>query len=270
MHLLCWQCYSLLKSAHFLSTSLLHDININCLTVAISLCCFCFETHITMPIKSRIFIMASVSFIRIFCVQYWHWLQSHPHSDAHDCEKHIASFNVFVTSVKHACVAATASSSLLSEEVDSSHTSTDFILFSVAATSLIFCSCDSLIVLICLCCLWCSKVIVTLLDHKCEVVKNVQCSQCFKNCKACNSICKMPVKHCVWLMVLLDSDWVQCSSQRIICCCHHHIWKRECRQKAGSAAGKLYQSSQSSLACCRSSWSQKEININDRGKASAA
>jgi hypothetical protein len=101
-------------------------------------------------------------------------------------------------------------------------------------------------------------------------VKNVQCSQCFKNCKACDSICKMLTKHCVWLMILLDSDWVQCSSQQVIHCCHHHIWEKEHKQRAGSAAGKLYQSSWGSLACCRPSWSQKETNINDRDKASAA
>ncbi len=78
------------------------------------------------------------------------------------------------------------------------------------------------------------------------------------------------MKHHVWLTVLLDSDWVQCSSQWVIHCCHHHIWKREHRQRAGSAAGKLYQSSQGSLACCRLSWSQKETNINDKDKALAA
>jgi len=58
-----------------------------------------------------------------------------------------------VTSVKHACVVTAASLSLSSEEVDSLHTSADFISFSVAATSLIFHSCGSLIVLIHLCCL---------------------------------------------------------------------------------------------------------------------
>jgi hypothetical protein len=93
--------------------------------------------------------------------------------------------------------------------------------------------------------------------------------QCFKNCKACDSICKMSMKHCVQLMILLGSDWVQCSSQWIICC-HHHIWEEECKQRAGSAAGKLYQSSWDSLACCRPSWSQKETNINSKDKASAA
>ena len=71
-------------------------------------------------------------------------------------------------------------------------------------------------------------------------------------------------------MVFLNLDWVQCSSQQIIYCCCHHIWEKECRQRAGSAADKLYQSDQGSLACCRLSWSQKEININDKDKASAA
>ena len=102
------------------------------------------------------------------------------------------------------------------------------------------------------------------------MVKNVQCGQCFKNHKACNSICKTSMKHCVWLTVLLDFNWVQCLSQQIIHHCCHHIWEEEHEQKAGSAAGKLYQSDQGSLACCKLSWSQKEININDRDKASAA
>ncbi len=165
--------------------------------------------------------MTSVSFIRVFCVWYWHWLQSHSCSNAHDCEKCVASSSASVTSVKCACVVTAASLSLLSEEVDSSHTSADFILFSVTATLLTPHSCGLLIALIHFCCLWCSKVIVILPDHKCEVVKNVQCSQCFKNCKACNSICKTSAKHCVWLTVLLGSDWVQCSSQQVIHCCHH-------------------------------------------------
>ncbi len=123
--------------------------------------------------QSQTSIMASVSFIRIFCVQYWHWLQSCSHDDAHDCEKCAASSSVSVTSAKCACVASAASLSLLSEEVDSSHTSADFIFFSVTATLLTSCSYDSLIVLICFCCLQCSKVIVALSDHKCEVMKNV-------------------------------------------------------------------------------------------------
>ena len=172
--------------------------------------------------------------------------------------------------MKCACVAATASLSLLSEVVDSLHTSADFIFFSVITTLLISYSCDSLIALICFCCLWCSKVIVTLLDHKCRMMKNVWCGRCFKNCKVCNSICKTLMKHCVWLMILLDSDWVQCSSQQIIHCCHHHIWEEECWQRVDSAADELYQSSWGSLACCKLSWSQKEININDKDKASAA
>ncbi len=172
--------------------------------------------------------------------------------------------------MKCACVVTAASSSLSSEEVDSLHTSAGFIPFFITATLLTSCSCDSLIVLICFCCLQCSKVIVILLNHKCRVVKNVWCSQCFKNCKFCDSVCKTPAKHCVWLTVLLDLNWVQCSSQRVIHCCHHHTWERECKQRAGSAAGKLYQSSWDSLTCCRLSWSQKEININDKDKALAA
>ncbi len=278
MCLLCWQCYSLLKSAriyflsffHFSLTFLLHDININHLTVAILLSCFRFRSHITMSIKSWTFIMTSVSFIHIFCVQYWHWLQGHSHNDACDCEKHIASFSVSVTSAKCACVAVTASSSLLSEEVDSSHTSADFILFLVAATSLTSCSCGFLIALIHFCCLWCSKVIVALSDHKCKVMKNVWCDQCFKNHKACDSVCKTSMKHHVWLTVLLDLNWVQCLSQQIIYCCCHYIWEKEHEQRAGSAADKLYQSNWGSLACCKLLWSQKETNINDRGKASVA
>jgi hypothetical protein len=75
-------------------------------------------------------------------------------------------------------------------------------------------------------------------------------------------------KHCVWLTILLDSDWVQCSSQQVIHC-HHHIWEKECRQRAGSAADKLYQSVEAHLHVAES-WSQKEININDKDKASAA
>ncbi len=153
--------------------------------------------------QSQTFIMTSVSFICVFSVWYWHWLQSHAHSDAHDCEKHIASFSASVTSVKCACVVTAASLSLLSEVVNSSHTSVDFIFFSVVVTLLASHSHDSLIVLIHFCCLWCSKVIVVLLNHECEVMKNVQCSRCFKNCKACNSICKTLMKHCVWLMILL-------------------------------------------------------------------
>jgi len=58
-----------------------------------------------------------------------------------------------VTSAKHVCVAVAALLSLSSEEVDSLHTSADFIFFSVAATLLISHSHDSLIALICLCCL---------------------------------------------------------------------------------------------------------------------
>jgi hypothetical protein len=120
--------------------------------------------------------------------------------------------------------------SLSSEVVNSLHTSINFILFSVVVTSLISHSCD----------LNCTHLSLLSLmqqshccsaDHKCEVVKNVQCSQCFKNRKACNSICKMSVKHCVWLTVLLGSDWVQCSSQQITHHCHHHIWKRECSKE---------------------------------------
>jgi len=102
------------------------------------------------------------------------------------------------------------------------------------------------------------------------VIKNVQCGQCFKNCKICDSICKMPMKHHVWLMILLGLNWVQCSSQQVIHCCHHHIWEREHKQRADLAADELYQSSWGSLACCKLSWSQKEININDKDKASAA
>ena len=78
------------------------------------------------------------------------------------------------------------------------------------------------------------------------------------------------MKHRVWLMVLLGLNQVQCSSQQIIHYCHHHIWEKEHRQRAGSATDKLYQSSQGSLACCRLSWSQKETDVNDKGKASAA
>ena len=139
--------------------------------------------------------MTFVSFIHIFCVQYWHWLQSHSHSDACDCEKCTASFNAPVTSVKHVCIVTAVSLSLLSKEVNSLHTSADFISVSVAVTLLTPHSHNSLIALICFCCLWCSKVIVTLPDHKCKVMKNVQCGQCFKNCKACNSVCKTSVKH---------------------------------------------------------------------------
>ncbi len=195
-----------------------------------------------MSIKSWIFIMTSVSFICVFCVWYWHWLQSHSCNNACDCEKHIASFNVSVTSAKHVCVAVAMLLSLSSEEVDSSHTSVSFISFSVTVTLLTSHSHDPLIALICFCCLWCSKVIVILSDHKCEVVKNVWCNQCFKNCKACNSICKTLMKHCVWLTVLLDLNWVQCSSQQIIHCCCHHTWEKERRQRADSATDKLYQS----------------------------
>ena len=247
-----------------------HQHQLNHLTVAILLCCSCFETHITTPIKSWTFIMASVSFIHIFCVQYWHWLQGHSHNDACGCEKCVASFSVSVTSAKRACVVTAALLSLLSEVVDSLHTSAGFILFSVTATLLTPHSCGSLIALICFCCLWCSKVIVTLLNHECEVVKNVQCGQCFKNCKACNSICKTLVKHRVQLMILLDLNWVQCSSQQVIHCCCHHTWERERKQRAGSTADKLHQSSWGSLTCCKLSWSQKEIDINSKGKASAA
>ena len=103
--------------------------------------------------QSQISIMTSVSFICVFCVWYWHWLQSCSHNNACDCEKHIASSSVFVTSVKCACVVVTASLSLLFEEVNSLHTSVDFIFFSVAATLLISHSCDLLIALICFCCL---------------------------------------------------------------------------------------------------------------------
>jgi len=172
--------------------------------------------------------------------------------------------------VKCACVAVTVSLSLSSEVVDSLHTSIDFILFSVTAILLISHSCDSLIALICFCCLWCSKVIVVLFNHKCKVMKNVWCGQCFKNCKACNSICKTLTKHCVQLTILLDSDWVQCSSQQVICCCHHHIWEKEHRWRAGLVTDKLYQSDWGSLTCCRLSWSQKETNVNSKDKASAA
>ena len=145
--------------------------------------------------QSQISIMTSVSFICVFCVWYWHWLQSHSHDSACGCEKRITSSSVSVTLTKCAHVAAATLSSLSSEEVNSLHTSADSIFFSVIATLLTPHSCDSLIVLICFCCLQCSKVIVTLFDHKCEVMKNVQCNQCFKNCKACNSICKTLTKH---------------------------------------------------------------------------
>jgi len=113
---------------------------------------------------------------------------------------------VSVTLTKCACVVITASLPLSSEVIDSLHTSADLILFSVVATSLTSHSHDLLIALICFCCLQCSKVIVTLSDHKCKVMKNVQCDQCFKNCKTCDSICKMLMKHCVQLTILLDSD----------------------------------------------------------------
>ncbi len=162
MHSLCWWCYSLLKSTHFLLTSLSHNININCLTVTISLHCFCFKAYITTFIKSQISIITSVSFICIFCVQYWYWLQSHLYNNACDCEKHTALSSVSVTSVKHAHIAVTASLSLLFEEVNSLHTSVSFIFFLITVTLLISHSCDFLIALIHLCCLQCSKVIVTL------------------------------------------------------------------------------------------------------------
>ncbi len=247
-----------------------HQLNINCLTVVISLCCFRFETHTTMSIKARSLSWLLWVSYTFFCVWYWHWLQSHAHSDACGCEKHTASSSVSVTSVKCACVVFAASSPLSSEVVDSSHTSLSFIFFLVAATLLTSCSHDSLIVLICFCCLWCSKVIVTLSDHKCRVMKNVQCGRCFKNHKACDSICKTLMKHCVQLTILLDPDWVQCSSQWVIHCCHHHIWEEEREQRAGSAADELYQSGWGSLVCCRPSWSQKETDINSRDRASAA
>jgi len=176
-----------------------HQHQFNCLTVIILLR----HSHLHNAYQSQTSIMALMSFIRVFfCVWYWHWLQGRAHDGAHDCEKCVASSSVSVTSVKHACVAVTVPSSLSSEVVNSSHTSVNLIFFSVAATLLTSCSCDLLIVLICFCCLWCSKVIVTLLNHKCEVMKNVQCSRCFKNHKACDSICKMLMKHRVWLTFL--------------------------------------------------------------------
>ncbi len=161
MHLLCWWCYSLSQSTrihfssffHFLSTSLSHNININCLTVTILLCCSHFRSHITTSIKSWTSIMTSVSFIHVFCVWYWHWLQSCSHNDAYNCEKCVASSSASVTSAKCVCVAAAASSSLSSEEVNSLHTSADFILFLVAVTLLTSHSHNSLIALICFCCL---------------------------------------------------------------------------------------------------------------------
>ena len=234
--------FTVKEHKNIFSFFLSHNININHLTVAILLHHFHFETHITTSIKSQISIITSVSFICIFCVQYWHWLQSYSCNDAHDCEKYTASSSASVTSAKCVYVAATASLSLSSEEVDSLHTSADFIFFFITATLLTPHSHDFSIALICLCCLQCSKVIVTLSDHKCRVMKNIWCSWCFKSHKVCNSICKMLMKHCVWLTVLLDSDWVQCSSQQIIHCCCHHIWEKEHRQRADLTADELYQS----------------------------
>ncbi len=57
-----------------------------------------------------------------------------------------------VTLTKCACVAAAALLSLLSEVIDSLHTSADSILFSVIVTLLTPHSHDPLIVLICFCC----------------------------------------------------------------------------------------------------------------------
>jgi hypothetical protein len=238
--LLCWQCYSLLKSArtYFLSFFQLffsftwhqHQLPHCCYLVAL----FSLQKSYHNTYQKSDFIMTSVSFIHIFCVWYWHWLQSHSCSDAHDCEKHVASlmclslqWNVFVLLSLHHCLCCLKKSTL--------HILLLILSLSVTVTSLTLIL-WFLIALIHFCCLQCSKVIAALLNHKCEVVKNVQCSQCFKNCKACDSICKMLTKHCVWLMILLDSDWVQCSSQQVIHCCHHHTWEKEHKQRADSAA----------------------------------
>jgi membrane-associated HD superfamily phosphohydrolase len=89
---------------HFLSTSLLHNqhqLNVNCLTVTILLCCF--PSKLISTYQSQISIMTSVGFICVLCViltlaselcsQWCSWLW-----------KCVASFSVPVTSAKCACV----------------------------------------------------------------------------------------------------------------------------------------------------------------------
>ena len=146
--------------------------------------------------------MHCVSFSHTFLVLYWHLLQSHPHEDS----KHSASSDVSDRPASHCCVDAAVSAFAEREKFNSTRdfeknfspctlTALCIILFTI--TLLVSCFCDLLTVLSHFCCLRCSKVIVTLSDHECEVVKNVHCNCCSKSWKSCNSICETLTKHCV-------------------------------------------------------------------------
>jgi len=144
--------------------------------------------------------MCCVSFSHTFLVLYWHLLQNRLCEDS----KHSASSDVFDRSASHCHVDVTVSASAETEKINSTRdfkkncsscTLTALRIIFFAITLLVSCSCDSLTVLSHSCCLKCSKIIVALSDHECEVVKNVHCNCCSKSWKSCNSVCEMLAKH---------------------------------------------------------------------------
>ena len=144
--------------------------------------------------------MRHVSFPHTFLVLYWRLLQSCPHEDS----KCSVSLDAFDRSASCCCIDAAVSAFAEREKFNSAR---DFeknlssctlialhiIFFTIIL--LVSCFCDSLTVFSCSCCLRCSKIIVTLSDHECEVVKNVHCNHCSKSQKSCNSVCETLTKH---------------------------------------------------------------------------
>jgi len=146
--------------------------------------------------------MHCVSFSHTSFVLYWCLLQGH------FCEgsKHFASSDVSDRPALHCCVTAVVSASAETEKFNSardfekncsSHTFTALCIILITITFLASCFCGLLTVLSCSCCLRCSKVIVALFDHECEVVKNVHCNCCSKSWKFCDNVCETLTKHCV-------------------------------------------------------------------------
>jgi len=144
--------------------------------------------------------MRRVSFSHTFLVLYWCLLQGRL------CEgsKHSASSDASDRPALCCCVDVAVSafterkksfSARNSEKNRSPHTLTALRIIPFTTTLLVSCFCGLLTALSHSCCLRCSKVIVTLPDHECEVVKNICCNRCLKSWESCNSICETPAKH---------------------------------------------------------------------------
>ena len=144
--------------------------------------------------------MRRVSFPRTFLVLYWRLLQGCPREGS----KHSASSDAPDRPASRRCVAAAVFASAETEKFNSARDSeknrppctlTALCVILIAITPLVSCFCDLLTALSHSCCLRCSKVIVTLPDHECGVVKNVHCNCCSKSRKSCDSVCETLMKH---------------------------------------------------------------------------